>query len=140
VSLQPNAGSQGELAGLLAIRGYHRANGDDQRDVCLIPSSRARHQRRQSRSWPACASSSSPATRTATSTSTTCAPRSTEHGDRLAALMVTYPSTHGVFEDDDRRDLRDGPRRRRPGLRRRRQPQRARRVGRPGRFGADVST
>ena len=39
VSLQPNAGSQGELAGLLAIRAYHRANGEDQRDVCLIPSS-----------------------------------------------------------------------------------------------------
>jgi glycine dehydrogenase len=39
VSLQPNAGSQGELAGLLAIRGYHRSRGDDHRTVCLIPSS-----------------------------------------------------------------------------------------------------
>ena len=45
VSLQPNAGSQGEFAGLLAIRAYHRSRGDDQRTVCLIPSSRPRHQR-----------------------------------------------------------------------------------------------
>ena len=46
VSIQPNAGSQGELAGLLAIRGYHRGNGDAARDVCLIPELRPRHQRR----------------------------------------------------------------------------------------------
>ena len=44
VSLQPNAGSQGEYAGLLAIRAYHEARGQGQRDVCLIPASRARHQ------------------------------------------------------------------------------------------------
>ncbi len=57
----------------------------------------------------------------------------------LAALMVTYPSTHGVYEERHHRRLRHRPRARRPGLRRRRQPQRARRRRPPGRFGGDVS-
>ena len=99
VSLQPNAGSQGEFAGLLAIRAYHRAHGEDARDVCLIPSVRARHQRRVALSWPACASSSFAATTRATSTWATCATPSTTHADDLAAIMITYPSTHGVYED-----------------------------------------
>ena len=68
VSLQPNAGSQGELAGLLAIRAYHRSRGDDQRTVCLIPSSAPRHQRRQRGHGRACGWWSWPATTTATST------------------------------------------------------------------------
>ena len=100
VSLQPNAGSQGEFAGLLAIRDYHRANGDDHRDVCLIPASRARHQRRVRGHGRACGSSwSRPAASRARSTSTTCAPRSPSTPTSLAAIMVTYPSTHGVFEE-----------------------------------------
>ena len=99
VSLQPNAGSQGELAGLLAIRAYHRAQGHRDRDVCLIPSSAPRHQRGVGGDGRACGSWWSRATTAATSTSTTCGPRSTQHRDELAALMVTYPSTHGVFEE-----------------------------------------
>ena len=67
------------------------------------------------------------------------APAGRAAGDRLAAIMVTYPSTHGVFEDRHRRPVRDRARRRRPGVRRRRQPQRARRARQAGSFGADVS-
>ena len=99
VSLQPNAGSQGELAGLLAIRGTTAAAATHDRTVCLIPSSRARHERRERGDGRHATSSSWRATTTATSTSTTCAPRSSEHGRGSAALMITYPSTHGVFED-----------------------------------------
>jgi glycine cleavage system protein P-like pyridoxal-binding family len=76
VSLQPNAGSQGELAGLLAIRGYHRANGEASRDVCLIPAS-AHGTNAASAVMAGMRSSSSHRRRPATSTSTTCAPRST---------------------------------------------------------------
>ena len=98
VSLQPNAGSQGEFAGLLAIRGYHRANGDTQRDVCLIPSSAH---------GTNAASAVMAGMRVVVVASTTSGDVDTddlhakivEHGDRLAALMVTYPSTHGVFEE-----------------------------------------
>ncbi len=98
VSIQPNAGSQGELAGLLAIRGYHLGRGDVQRDVCLIPSSAhgtnaASAVMAGMRWW-----SSRPAT-TARSTSTTCARSASKHADDLAAIMVTYPSTHGAYED-----------------------------------------
>ena len=98
VSLQPNAGSQGEFAGLLAIRGYHRSRGDDHRDVCLIPSS---------------------AHGTNAASAVMCGMRvvvvaTDEHGNvdladlegkiaehaaRLAALMITYPSTFGVYEE-----------------------------------------
>ena len=98
VSLQPNAGSQGEFAGLLAIRGYHRSRGDVDRNVCLIPSS---------------------AHGTNAASAVMCGMRVVvvatdphgnvdiadleakiaEHADHLAALMITYPSTFGVYEE-----------------------------------------
>ncbi|MBO3276462.1 aminomethyl-transferring glycine dehydrogenase [Pseudomonas schmalbachii] len=98
VSLQPNAGSQGEYAGLLAIRGYHASRGESQRDICLIPSS---------------AHGTNPATAQMAGMRVvvvTCDARGNvdvddlrrkaeEHRERLAALMITYPSTHGVFEE-----------------------------------------
>jgi glycine dehydrogenase len=97
VSLQPNAGSQGELAGLLAIRAYHRSRGDEQRDVCLIPSS-------------AHGTNAASAVMAGMRVVVVACDdhgnvdvddfraNAAEHGERLAALMVTYPSTHGVFE------------------------------------------
>ncbi len=98
ISLQPNAGSQGEYAGLLAIRAYHQSRGDDQRDICLIPQS---------------AHGTNPATASMAGMRvvvTACDARGNvdiadlkakaeEHKERLAALMITYPSTHGVFEE-----------------------------------------
>ncbi len=98
VSLQPNAGSQGEYAGLLAIRRYHLAHGDTQRDVCLIPVSA--HGTNPASAVMAgfrvvgvkCDASGNidmPDLRA----------RIDEHRARLGALMVTYPSTHGVFEE-----------------------------------------
>jgi glycine dehydrogenase len=96
-SLQPNAGSQGELAGLLAIRGHHRASGQEQRDVCLIPAS----------AHGTNAASAVMAGMRVVVVGTTPSgdvdlddlrAKVDEHRDRLAALMVTYPSTHGVFE------------------------------------------
>ena len=98
VSLQPNAGSQGEYAGLLAIRAYHQSRGDSQRDICLIPSS---------------AHGTNPATASMVGMRVVvvaCDARgnvdvedlrnkASEHKERLAALMITYPSTHGVFEE-----------------------------------------
>jgi len=98
ISLQPNSGAQGEYAGLLAIRAYHRANGQAQRDICLIPSS---------------AHGTNPASANMVGMDVVVV-KSDAHGnvdledletkiaqagDRLAALMVTYPSTHGVFEE-----------------------------------------
>ncbi|MDE1960700.1 MAG: aminomethyl-transferring glycine dehydrogenase, partial [Xanthomonadaceae bacterium] len=99
VSLQPNAGAQGEYAGLLAIRAYHRANGQAQRDVCLIPES---------------AHGTNPASAQMCGMSvivTKCdangnvdvadiRAKAEKHADRLAAIMLTYPSTHGVFEEE----------------------------------------
>jgi len=99
VSLQPNAGSQGEYAGLLAIKAWHESRGDDHRDVCLIPSS---------------AHGTNPASAAMAGLRIVvvkCDPQgnvdledlkslAAEHADRLAALMITYPSTHGVFEED----------------------------------------
>ena len=98
VSLQPNAGSQGEYAGLLTIMGYHRAHGGGERDVCLIPVS---------------AHGTNPAS--AVMAGMKVVPvkcddegnidlddlrvRAEKHSDKLAALMITYPSTHGVFEE-----------------------------------------
>ncbi|WP_235491320.1 aminomethyl-transferring glycine dehydrogenase, partial [Frigoribacterium sp. Leaf164] len=101
VSLQPNAGSQGELAGLLAIRGYHRANGDVDRTVCLIP---------QSAHGTNAASAVLAGLRVVV---VACNEQGdvdladlrakvAEHADDLAALMITYPSTHGVYEHDIR--------------------------------------
>ncbi|MDA1082076.1 MAG: aminomethyl-transferring glycine dehydrogenase [Gemmatimonadetes bacterium] len=98
VSLQPNAGSQGEYAGLLVIRAYHRSRGDKHRDVCLIPQS---------------AHGTNPASavmvgmqvvvvKTDPSGNIDVADLKAKaelHKDKLAALMVTYPSTHGVFEE-----------------------------------------
>ena len=98
VSLQPNAGSQGELAGLLAIRAYHRSRGDIERTVCLIPSS-------------AHGTNAASAVMAGMSVVVVaCDDRGNVDisdlqskvdvaGDNLAAIMVTYPSTHGVFED-----------------------------------------
>jgi glycine dehydrogenase len=97
VSLQPNAGSQGEYAGLLVIHGYHAARGEGKRDVCLIPQS---------------AHGTNPASavmagmrvvvvRTEPNGNIDLADleaKAAEHSARLAAMMVTYPSTHGVFE------------------------------------------
>ncbi len=102
VSLQPNAGSQGEYAGLMVIRAYHRSRGDLHRDVCLIPVS---------------AHGTNPASAAMagmTVVAVACdqqgnvnladlEAKAAQHRDRLSALMLTYPSTHGVFEADVRR-------------------------------------
>ncbi len=101
VSLQPNAGSQGEYSGLLAIRAYHRSRGEPERDVCLIPSS---------------AHGTNPASATMAGLRVVVVgcdrhgnvdlddlrAKLSKHAGRLAALMITYPSTHGVFESDIR--------------------------------------
>jgi glycine dehydrogenase len=98
VSLQPNAGSQGEYAGLLAISRYHESRGEGHRDVCLIPQS---------------AHGTNPASAVMAGMRVVVVKtdengnvelddlraRAEEHADRLAALMITYPSTHGVFEE-----------------------------------------
>ncbi len=98
VSLQPNAGSQGEYAGLLAIRRYHLSRGDTDRRVCLIPSS---------------AHGTNPASAAMAGMEVVVVhclddgdidvadlkAKADQHADRLAALMFTYPSTHGVFEE-----------------------------------------
>ena len=97
VSLQPNSGAQGEYAGLLAIVGYHKANGDDHRNICIIPSS---------------AHGTNPASAVLAGMKvvvTKCTEngdidiedlreKAEKHKDNLSALMITYPSTHGVFE------------------------------------------
>jgi len=99
VSLQPNSGAQGEYAGLLAIRAYHRARGEAHRDICLIPES---------------AHGTNPASAQMcgmTVVVTQCDANGNvdvedirraaeKYSDRLAAIMITYPSTHGVFEED----------------------------------------
>lgn len=99
VSLQPNAGSQGEYAGLLAIRNYHLSRGDSDRNICLIPTS---------------AHGTNPASAVMVGMKVVAVDcddegnidleslksRVEQHKDNLAALMVTYPSTHGVFEAD----------------------------------------
>jgi glycine dehydrogenase len=97
VSLQPNAGSAGEYAGLLAIRGYHLSRGDAQRDVCLIPDSA--HGTNPASAVIAgfrvvavkCDSNGNVDLADLTA-------KAEAHSKQLAALMVTYPSTHGVFE------------------------------------------
>ncbi|WP_233491340.1 aminomethyl-transferring glycine dehydrogenase [Blastococcus sp. TBT05-19] len=99
VSVQPNAGSQGEFAGLLAIRGYHRSRGDDQRDVCLIPSSA--HGTNAASAVMAGMRVAVVACDEAGNVDVADLRAKVEqHADRLAALMITYPSTHGVFETD----------------------------------------
>lgn len=97
VSLQPNAGSQGEFAGLLAIRNYHDSRGDQQRNVCLIPSSA--HGTNAASAVMAgmkvvvidCDESGNVSVEDIKK-------KISEHSGALAALMITYPSTHGVFE------------------------------------------
>jgi glycine dehydrogenase len=97
VSLQPNAGSQGEFAGLLAIRNYHDSRGDQTRNICLIPSSA--HGTNAASAVMAgmkvvvidCDESGNVSVADIKA-------KIAEHGDALAALMITYPSTHGVFE------------------------------------------
>jgi len=98
VSLQPNAGSQGEYAGLLSIAAYHQARGEGHRNICLIPSS---------------AHGTNPASAVMAGMKvvvTACdeqgnidvsdlRAKAAQHAENLAALMVTYPSTHGVFEE-----------------------------------------
>ena len=98
VSLQPNAGSQGEYAGLLAIAAYHRANGDDQRDVCLIPSS-AHGTNAASAVMAGMRVVVVACDEDGNVDLSDLRAKVTEHDDRLAALMVTYPSTHGVYEE-----------------------------------------
>jgi glycine dehydrogenase len=99
VSLQPNAGSQGELAGLLAIAAYHRSRGDDQRKVCLIPSSA--HGTNAASAVMAglrvVVVKTDPVTGNVDLDDLKA--KVEEHRETLAAIMVTYPSTHGVFED-----------------------------------------
>jgi glycine dehydrogenase len=101
VSLQPNAGSQGELAGLLAIAAYHRSRGEGRRDICLIPAS----------AHGTNAASAVMAGMRVVVVATSgkgdvdladLRAKVAEHGDRLAALMITYPSTHGVYEAEVR--------------------------------------
>ncbi|MDQ3424041.1 MAG: aminomethyl-transferring glycine dehydrogenase [Actinomycetota bacterium] len=98
VSIQPNAGSQGELAGLLAIRAYHRERGQAERDVCLIPSSA--HGTNAASAVLAgmrvvVVKAAGDGSVDLDHLRATCA----EHADDLAAIMVTYPSTHGAYED-----------------------------------------
>ena len=98
ISLQPNSGAQGEYAGLLAIRGYHAARGQSHRNVCLIPSS---------------AHGTNPASASMVGMQvvvvacdargdvdvTDLRAKAAQHSNNLAAVMITYPSTHGVFEE-----------------------------------------
>ncbi|MBU7600127.1 aminomethyl-transferring glycine dehydrogenase [Streptomyces sp. P38-E01] len=99
VSIQPNAGSQGELAGLLAVRAFHRANGDTSRTVCLIPSSA----HGTNAASAVMAGMKVVVVKTGESGDVDLADlhaKIEQHGAELAVLMVTYPSTHGVFEEN----------------------------------------
>jgi glycine dehydrogenase len=99
VSVQPNAGSQGEFAGLLAIRGYHRSRGEKQRDVCLIPSSA--HGTNAASAVMAGMRVVVVACDDAGNVDLAdLRAKVDQHADRLAAIMLTYPSTHGVFETE----------------------------------------
>ncbi len=98
VSIQPNAGSQGELAGLLAIRGYHLGNGDTQRDVCLIPSS-AHGTNAASAVMAGMRVVVVKSTEDGSVDLDDLRAQCEKHADTLAAIMVTYPSTHGAYEE-----------------------------------------
>ena len=98
VSIQPNAGSQGELAGLLAIRGYHLANGDEARNVCLIPSS-AHGTNAASAVMAGMRVVVVKAAADGSVDLDDLRAQCEAHSADLAAIMVTYPSTHGVYED-----------------------------------------
>jgi glycine dehydrogenase len=97
VSLQPNAGSQGEYAGLLAIRAYHEARGEAHRDVCLIPSS-AHGTNPASAAMAGLTVVVVGCDRDGNVDLADLETKTAKHAARLAALMITYPSTHGVFE------------------------------------------
>ncbi|WP_253386637.1 aminomethyl-transferring glycine dehydrogenase [Microbacterium foliorum] len=99
VSLQPNAGSQGELAGLLAIRGYHLANGDTQRTVCLIPSS-AHGTNAASAVLAGMKVVVVACDELGNVDLDDLRAKIATNADELSALMITYPSTHGVYEQD----------------------------------------
>ncbi|MCK0174050.1 MULTISPECIES: aminomethyl-transferring glycine dehydrogenase [Mycobacteriaceae] len=99
ISLQPNAGSQGEYAGLLAIKAYHEANGDPDRDVCLIPSS-AHGTNAASAALAGMRVVVVACRENGDVDLDDLRAKVTENADRLAALMITYPSTHGVYEHD----------------------------------------
>ena len=99
VSLQPNAGSQGELAGLLAIRGYHLSTGDTQRTVCLIPSS-AHGTNAASAVLAGMKVVVVACDELGNVDLDDLRAKIAEHADNLAALMITYPSTHGVYEHE----------------------------------------
>ena len=98
VSLQPNSGAQGEYAGLLAIRAYHRSRGEGHRNICLIPESA--HGTNPA-SAQLCGMEVVPVKtdRNGNVDVTDLAAKADQHASNLAALMVTYPSTHGVFEE-----------------------------------------
>ncbi|GAA4920255.1 aminomethyl-transferring glycine dehydrogenase [Streptomonospora salina] len=98
VSLQPNAGSQGELAGLLAIRGYHRGRGETGRDVCLIPSS-AHGTNAASAIMAGMRVKVVACDDGGNIDMADLRDKTARHAGDLAAIMVTYPSTHGVYED-----------------------------------------
>ncbi|WP_243837883.1 aminomethyl-transferring glycine dehydrogenase [Cumulibacter soli] len=98
VSLQPNAGSQGEFAGLLAIAKYHEANGQLQRTVCLIPSS-AHGTNAASAVMAGMKVVVVKCDDAGNVDIDDLRAKITQHGDQLAAMMVTYPSTHGVYEE-----------------------------------------
>ncbi len=98
VSLQPNAGSQGEYAGLLAIRRYHQARGESQRQVCLIPTS-AHGTNPASAVMAGMQVVSVACDRAGNIDLEDLQAKVEQHRERLAALMITYPSTHGVFEE-----------------------------------------
>ena len=98
VSLQPNAGSQGELAGLLAIRGYHRSRGDLQRTHCLIPSS-AHGTNAASAVLAGMEVVVVDCDADGNVDVADLKAKIIEAGDKLSALMITYPSTHGVYEE-----------------------------------------
>ena len=98
VSVQPNAGSQGELAGLLAIRAYHQSRGEPGRDVCLIPSS-AHGTNAASAVMAGMRVVVVAARDDGTVDLDDLGVKCQEHHERLAAIMVTYPSTHGVYEE-----------------------------------------
>ena len=97
VSLQPNAGSQGEFAGLLAIRNYHDSRGDQDRKICLIPSS-AHGTNAASAVMAGMQVVVIECDEDGNVSLADIREKISEHGKALAALMITYPSTHGVFE------------------------------------------
>ncbi|WP_114723592.1 aminomethyl-transferring glycine dehydrogenase [Rhodococcus sp. AG1013] len=99
VSLQPNAGSQGEYAGLLAIRNYHLSRGDDHRDTCLIPSS-AHGTNAASAVMVGMRVEVVACRENGDVDLDDLRAKIADHAERLAAIMITYPSTHGVYEHE----------------------------------------